>query len=231
MIALKPSYKFLFLMLFMLSGTLSFSQGNKQKQLESRRQELRREIQKINALRLENKSKQKSQLSLIEDFNYKINVLSNLIKVTNQQTNLLTREINSNQKKITNLRAELEQLKEDYAAMIVKSYKSKNQQSRIMFLLSSDDFKQAYKRLQYIKQYTDHQKQQGTIIKNKTAELQETNSNLLKQQEEKKGLIAENKVVQIFERGAETASSAHEFYSKEFVLVCLTNQTKTKRSG
>lgn len=196
MIALKPSYKFLFLMLFMLSGTLSFSQGNKQKQLESRRQELRREIQKINALRLENKSKQKSQLSLIEDFNYKINVLSNLIKVTNQQTNLLTREINSNQKKITNLRAELEQLKEDYAAMIVKSYKSKNQQSRIMFLLSSDDFKQAYKRLQYIKQYTDHQKQQGTIIKNKTAELQETNSNLLKQQEEKKGLIAENKVVQ-----------------------------------
>lgn len=196
MIALTPSYKFLFLMLFMLSGALSFSQNNKQKQLESRRQELRREIQKINALRLENKSKQKSELSLIEDFNYKINVLSNLIKVTNQQTNLLTREINSNQKKITNLRAELEQLKADYAAMIVKSYKSKNQQSRIMFLLSSEDFKQAYKRLQYIKQFTDHQKQQGVIIKNKTTELQETNTNLLKQQEEKKVLIAENRVVQ-----------------------------------
>lgn len=194
--ALKPSYKCLFLMLFMLIGTLSFSQNNKQKQLESRRQELRREIQKINELRAENKSQQKSQLSLIEDFNYKINVLSNLIKVTNQQTNLLTREINSNQKKITNLRTELEQLKEDYAAMIVKSYKSKNQQSRIMFLLSSEDFKQAYKRLQYIKQYTDHQKQQGEIIKNKTSELQEINANLLKQQENKKALIAENRVVQ-----------------------------------
>ena len=194
--AIKFTYKPFFLFLFLLCSTLTFSQNNKQKELESRRQELRREIQKINELRTENKSKEKSQLSLIEDFNYKIRVLSNLIKVTNQQANLLTREINSNQKKITNLREELIALKENYAAMIVKSYKSKNQQSRIMFLLSSNNFKQAYKRLQYIKQYADHQKQQGETIKAKTAELQETNSNLLKQQEDKKKLIAENRIVQ-----------------------------------
>src|SRR5690606_4267348 len=101
----------------------------------------------------------------IQEFNYKINVINNLIKVTNQQANLLTRDINSNQKKITSLRSELETLKEDYAAMVVKSYKNKNQQSRIMFLLSSEDFKQAYKRLQYIKQYSNHQKEQGETIK------------------------------------------------------------------
>lgn len=172
------------------------SQNNKQKELETRRQELRREIQKINALRLENKSKEKSQLSLIEDFNHKINVLNNLIKVTNQQANLITREINSNQKKISELRDELKQLKEDYAAMVVKSYKSKNQQSRIMFLLSSENFKQAYKRLQYIKQYRDHQKQQGETIKAKTAQLQDINANLLKQKEEKQKLIVENKATQ-----------------------------------
>lgn len=181
---------------FLLGSTVVFSQNNKQKELETRRQELRREIQKINELRAENKSKEKSQLSLIENFNYKINVLSNLIKITNQQANLLTREIHSNQKKITDLRDELKALKEDYAAMIVKSYKSKNQQSRIMFLLSSNDFKQAYKRLQYIKQYSDHQKQQGEDIKAKTVELQETNNNLLNQQDQKTALIAENREVQ-----------------------------------
>lgn len=175
---------------------MGFSQNNKQKELETRRQELRREIQKINELRLENKSKEKSELSLIEDFNYKINVLNNLIKVTNQQANLMTREINSNQKKISQLRVELKQLKDDYAAMIVKSYKSKNQQSRIMFLLSSNNFKQAYKRLQYIKQYSDHQKQQGKTIKAKTTELQNINANLLKQKQDKQKLIAENKVTQ-----------------------------------
>ena len=192
----KHIYKIVFILGFLLSTGLGFSQSDKQKQLESRRQELRREIQKINELRSENKSKAKSELSLIEDFNYKINVLSNLIKVTNQQANLLTREISTNQNKISSLRDELKQLKEDYAAMIVKSYKSKNQQSRIMFLLSSNDFKQAYKRLQYIKQYSDHQKQQGEIIKAKTSELQDTNVSLLKQQEDKRKLIAENRVVQ-----------------------------------
>ncbi len=201
------TYKLVFILGFLLCSNLSFSQSDKQKQLESRRQELRREIQKINELRTENKSKAKSELSLIEDFNYKISVLSNLIKVTNQQANLLTREISSNQNKISSLRNELKQLKENYAAMIVKSYKSKNQQSRIMFLLSSDDFKQAYKRLQYIKQYSDHQKQQGVIIKAKTLELQDTNLSLLKQQEDKKKLISENRVVQ---RSLETERKQHQ---------------------
>jgi len=185
-----------FVLLIFMGSSAVFAQSNTQKQLETRRQELRREIQKINALRAENKSKEKSQLSLIEDFNYKISVLNNLIKVTNQQANLLTREINNNQKQIDNLRDELKLLKDDYAAMIVKSYKSKNQQSRIMFLLSSNDFKQAYKRLQYMKQYTSHQKEQGETIKAKTAKLQQINKDLLVQKEEKQKLIAENKKTQ-----------------------------------
>ena len=179
----------------LLIGVNGFSQNKKQQELEERRQELREEIKKINQLQLENKSKEKSQLSLIENYNYKISVLNNLISVT-KQANLLTREINSNQKKITQLREELKTLKEDYAAMIVKSYKSKNQQSRIMFLLSSNDFKQAYKRLQYMKQYSDYQKQQGQEIKTKSEELQKTNASLLKQKEEKQKLIAENRAVQ-----------------------------------
>lgn len=207
----KHAYKFLIVIVVLLSCSFGFAQNNKQKELETRRQELRREIQKINELRAENKSKEKSQLSLIEDFNYKINVLSNLIKVTNQQANLLTRQINSNQKKITDLRDELKELKEAYAAMIVKSYKSKNQQSRIMFLLSSNNFKQAYKRLQYIKQYSDHQKQQGETIKVKTLELQETNKNLLEQQEAKKILIAENREIQ---KSLESERKEHQVLMK-----------------
>lgn len=184
------------LLIFLLSSVFVFSQTNKQAELEARRQELRLEIQKISQLQAENKSKQKSQLSLIQEFNYKISVINNLIKVTNQQTNLLTRDINNNQKRITSLRNELEHLKKEYAAMIVKSYKNKNQQSRIMFLLSSEDFKQAYKRLQYIKQYSNHQKEQGETIKAKTIELQEINSNLQTQKNDKQNLITENRELQ-----------------------------------
>lgn len=225
---LKVIYKLLLVTAFLLSSMTVVSQTDKQQQLEERRQELRNEIRKINQLQTENKSKQKSQLSLIESFNYKISVLSNLIKVTNQQANLLTREINNNQKKITDLRKELTQLKEDYAAMIVKSYKSKNEQSRIMFLLSSDDFKQAYKRLQYIKQYSDHQKQQGEEIKVKTIELQEINTNLLKQQEAKKKLIAENRDTQkTLEKERKEHQEIVTFINKN--LNTYASQIKTKQ--
>ncbi len=225
---IKAPHKFLLIAVFLLSSMAIFSQSDKQQQLEERRQELRQEISKINSLQAENKSKQKSQLSLIESFNYKISILSNLIKVTNQQANLLTREINNNQNKITDLREELKELKEDYAAMIVKSYKSKNEQSRIMFLLSSDDFKQAYKRLQYIKQYSDHQKQQGEEIKLKTAELQQINKDLLKQQEAKKKLIAENRETQ---KTLEAERKSHQemvaFINKN--LNIYASQIKTKQ--
>jgi septal ring factor EnvC (AmiA/AmiB activator) len=187
---------FIILIAFLFGSFAGVSQNKKQQELEERRQELREEIRKINQLQQENKSKQKSQLSVIENYNYKISVLNNLIAVTNQQANLLTREINSNQKKITSLREELKVLKEDYADMIVKSYKNKNQQSRIMFLLSSNNFKQAYKRLQYMKQYAEHQKQQGQEIKKKSEELQSINISLLKQKEDKQKLISENREVQ-----------------------------------
>ena len=165
-------------------------------ELEERRQELRDEIRQINALLFKDKSKKKSQTTLIEELNYKVSVRKNLIMVTNQQANLLTREINDNQNRITELRDELVALKENYAKMIVTSYKSKSEQSRVMFLLSSTNFKQAYKRIQYLNQYANYQKEQGETIKTKTAELQETNTDLLRQKTDKQKLIDENRIAQ-----------------------------------
>jgi septal ring factor EnvC (AmiA/AmiB activator) len=170
-----------------------FAQSDKQKALEAQRQQKLKEIKQINALLFSNKKEEKSVITLIEDINYKVSVRKNLIRITNEQANLLTREINSNQKEITSLRNQLQELKEDYAAMVVKSYKSKSEQSKVMFLLSSDNFSQAYKRLQYIKQYANYQKEQGEAIKLKTEELQALNLQLSKQKEDKQKLIVENR--------------------------------------
>ncbi|MDO6595928.1 peptidoglycan DD-metalloendopeptidase family protein [Oceanihabitans sp. 2_MG-2023] len=193
----KLTYQITLLVALFFCTSFSFSQSKKQQELEDRRQELRREIQQINSLLSKNKSQQKSQLTVIEDLNYKVSVRRNLIKITNQQANLLTREINDNQNKITQLREELETLKDNYAKMIVTSYKSKSEQSRVMFLLSSSNFQQAYKRVKYINQYAEYQKEQGESIKTKTAELQVINKALLNQKEDKQKLINENKIAQV----------------------------------
>ena len=69
-------------------------------------------------------------------------------------------------------------LKEDYAKTIVKSYKSRSEQNRIMFILSSENFLQAYKRMQYIKQYAKYRKSQGDEIREKFEELERISAHL-----------------------------------------------------
>ncbi|PKP24583.1 MAG: peptidase M23 [Bacteroidetes bacterium HGW-Bacteroidetes-2] len=186
-------YGFLFI-LFISAGVSVHAQKDKQAELEQKKQQLQEEIRQINNLLFSTKKKEKSVLSEVENIAKRIQVRENLIKVTNQQANLITREINTNISKIAQLRKDLEALKIDYGKLIEKSYKSKSDQSRIMFLLSSENFLQAYKRVQYMKQYANHRKKQGEAIQSKTQELQELNKNLVIQQKQKQKLVEENRV-------------------------------------
>ena len=149
--------KIIFL-LFLFLSFQGFSQEDSREELEKRRRELQEQISRIQGLRSSNLKQEKSILTQVEELNQQINAAENLIRITNQQANLLTREITSNENRIKQLRDELEELKEDYSRMIRRSYKSKSQQSRIMFLLSAESFLQAYKRLQYMKQYANYRK-------------------------------------------------------------------------
>jgi hypothetical protein len=60
--------------------------------------------------------------------------------------------------------------------MIVKSYKSRSEQSRAMFILSSENFLQAIN-AQYLKVYS-FRKNQGKEIKSKSVELVDFNAKL-----------------------------------------------------
>jgi hypothetical protein len=95
--------------------------------------------------------------------------------MTEKQTKLLNNDMYVNQVQINKLKDKLKSLKEDYARMVVKSYKSRSEQSRAMFVLSSKSFLQAYKRAQYMKQYTNYRKLQGEDIKLKSDQLDEYN--------------------------------------------------------
>lgn len=185
--------RLLFTIFLLLFVSTIHSQSNRQKELEAKRQELLEEIQKINSLLFKTKGEKKSVLAQVEDLDQRIAARENLIRVTNQQANLLSREINANLNTIDQLKEELETLKIDYASMIRKSYKSKSKQSRVMFLMSSEDFLQAYKRMQYMKQYTQFRKKQGEEIQIKSEQLRELNTQLISQKKEKQLLIDESR--------------------------------------
>ena len=181
----------LFVILALL-GSNAFGQTNEQKALETRREQLQKEIEDINRLLFAEKKQKGTVLDQMEVLDQKINVRQQLIRVTNQQANLLNRQINANIRNISKLREDLEALKEEYATMIQKSYQNRSQQSRLMFLLSSENFFQAFKRLQYMKQYTQFRKEQGEDIVRKTEELTQLNNDLTNQRKEKEVLLTLN---------------------------------------
>lgn len=170
--------------------------SSQQKELEEKRLKLKKEIKQINNLLFSNSKTRKNALTQAEDIQVKLNVRSELIKVTNQQANLLDRRITINERNIGNQRKELDDLKSEYAKMIQKSYASKSLKNRLMFLFSSESFLQAYKRIQYLKQYSRYRKKQGLAIGKKTQLLQRLNQTLIEEKGIKLKLIEENREIQ-----------------------------------
>ena len=189
---IRAPYYLLIVVLFLFNSQAIFAQTNEQKRLEAKRERLQQEIDEINRLMYAEKKQKGTILDQLEVLDQKINVRQQLIRVTNQQSNLLSRQINANIRNITKLREDLEILKEEYAGMIQKSYQNRSQQNRLMFLLSSETFFQALKRMQYMKQYTQYRKKQGEQIAEKTAELTVLNQDLTEQRKSKEILIAQN---------------------------------------
>jgi septal ring factor EnvC (AmiA/AmiB activator) len=176
-------------------GAQLHAQTSEQKALEAKRAQIQKEIREMNRLLSQERAEKGDVLEQMEVLDQKINMRQELIRVTNRQSNLLNRQINANVRKISKLREDLELLKEDYAKLIVNSYQQRSNQNRLLFLLSSADFFQAFKRLQYMKQYTEFRKQQGEEIQAKTNELTTLNKDLVEQRKIKDGLLAENRKV------------------------------------
>lgn len=193
---------------FLVLGPNLYAQDERQQNLENQRKRLQQEIKQINKLLFSNEKQKKSVLTEVEDLSLKIDVRRRLIRVTNEQANRLTQQINVNQRTIDRQRKELEALKKDYSEMILKSYQSKSGQSRMMFLFSSENFLQAYKRFQYLKQYTNFRKKQGELIAEKTQILQQLNLDLIAQKRKKEVLVQENKEAQDTYKKEQTSQQA-----------------------
>lgn len=184
--------KFLLSLIFMCMTSLMWSQSTQQEKLEERKAQIQQEIRENERLLQTVKKKEKSAVNVIVIQANKIKLKEKLINTTEKQKKLLSNDMYINQIQINKLKKELVILKEDYSRMIVKSYKSRSEESRAMFILSSNSFLQAYKRAQYMKQYTNYRKLQGEEIKSKSDQLIIYNGKLDIQKTAKQKLIAEN---------------------------------------
>ncbi|KAF2335948.1 murein hydrolase activator EnvC family protein [Flavobacterium ginsenosidimutans] len=184
--------KFLLSLVLICATTFVWAQDSQQEKLEQRKAQIQQEIRDNEKMLQSVRKKEKSAVNEYLIQANKIKLKEKLINTTAKQERLISNDMYINQVQVNKLKKELKVLKEDYAVMILKSYKSRSEQSRAMFILSSESFLQAYKRAQYLKQYTAFRKNQGLEIQSKTAQLVDFNAKLDGQRQVKKKIIAEN---------------------------------------
>ena len=182
------------ILLIILLIASDISSQNKQ-DLEKQKRQIQNDIKKIE-LKLSNSSKQKDLIiSNAEDVNYKIRLQQNLINNINNQLNLILDEIDRNEIKLSDLKKRELTLKEELSKMLLSAYKKKSNLNKLMFIFSSSSFQQAFKRIQYFKQYANFQKKTLTKIKINTNEIKNIIVVLDSQKINKRDLVDENEKI------------------------------------
>ena len=183
------------LLLLLLTATDIISQSKQD--LEKQKNEIQNEI-KVIELKLSNSSKKKGLIiSNAEDLNYKIKLQQSLISNINNQLNLILNEIDSNEIQLSNLKNKELTLKEELSKMLLTGYKKKSNLNKLMFIFSSSSFQQAYKRVQYFKQYINFQNKTLSKIKSTRSEIENVILILDSQKTNKQLLINENENIKI----------------------------------
>ncbi|MCL3780176.1 hypothetical protein EMN47_07200 [Prolixibacteraceae bacterium JC049] len=127
-----------------------------------------------------------SKLSLLKK---QIELRNQLINDLNGELSILEQMIANNQFLVDALSDDLIQIRSEYAAMIRQAQRNRNTYNKLLFILSADDFNQAYKRMLYLKQYTGLRKRQIEQIDAVNQVLKGRVQALEKQQAEKETLV------------------------------------------
>ena len=180
------------LLIKLLIPQIFVAQTQKISELENKRKILKEEILKINSLLIDNSKKKKNAFSDLENLTFKITRKEELIKLTNQQINLLNSDVKKNEEKIEKLNIEILRARKDYAKMIFNSYKSRLKESRLMFLLSSQNFLQAFKRSQYFDQFSKSRREIASSIQSNVKNVKASNDTLKIKISQKEYLIESN---------------------------------------
>lgn len=179
--------------LLFLIGILAFSlpghsQTGRKEELQKEKIRLQDEIELANKILEETRASKQSSLGSIETVEQKLRLRQNLIRTLDREIDLLNEDLENLQTEIDTLQVQVKRLKDDYAKMIRHAWRSSNKFSRLLFILSSEDFNQAIRRLEYLKQYSEFRRRQVKDIEKKENELGEKIAELKRQKLRKEAL-------------------------------------------
>ena len=196
--------------------TLS-SKGQGKQELQQKKKELQKEIVYTNKLLNETAENKKVSLNQLVQLNKKIGAREELIRTMNQEIYLIDRSIDSNQTVLDSLSKTLKTLKDEYAKILRSAYKNRSAYDQLMFVFSSEDFNQAFKRLKYLQQFTRYRKSQVIKIEFTQGEINKQLVELEAVKQSKKNLLSsiENEFQKLGSEKSQKQTVVNELQGRE----------------
>ncbi len=170
-----PAY--LILILFGFSGMLT---AQSKAELEAQRKQAMEEISYVDNMLKTTEKEKKESVQALRIIGNKVNLRESVIKGMNDEISLINERIEINKLALEMMENDLNILKEDYSRSILNSYKAKKVNPDMVYILSSSDFNQGYKRLKYLQQITKYRRNESEIIRELKQQIEGTKSRLEK---------------------------------------------------
>ena len=163
------------------------------KSLKKEQQQLENKISNTKKLLKQVKSSQQNSLNSLRLIDNQIKSREELVRVFDNQVRVAEVEITEKQHRITRLKKRMSNLKSQFRSMMIYSYKHRGNHRNIMFILSSQNYNEAYKRNNYLKKLAEIQKKQVAIIRQTQKVIYSDIKTIDNNKQEKLSIIEEKK--------------------------------------
>jgi murein hydrolase activator len=176
------------LLLLLTGGTPLL--GQKRQELESKRQQLLREIQQTEVQLKETSKNKAATLDQYLALQNQIRRRQQLIATLRREIDYANSGIQRSREVLAALSVDAERLRTEYAQIIRTAYRHKISNSFVIFLFSAESFNNAFRRWQYIRQYDRYRRKQARLIMETQEALTQKTLQLEKRRAEKETLLA-----------------------------------------
>lgn len=185
---------FLPLLLLWALSLPALAQNSKEvRRMKAERTEIKKQIEASEDLLRYTDRDVSSQLKTLALLDDQITEKQRYIDRLKHDSDSLNGAIKEMQKELKKLNAELTACKANYRRAMTFVSRTRVKQSRWMFVLMAKDFRDLYRRMRYVSQYSKYQYAQGEVIQQKELVVRKKQQQLMAAKREKEQLLAEGK--------------------------------------
>ena len=150
-------------LLFAIESTEIYAQGVDN--LRIQREKLLKDIENTKKLLVTKKTSIDETVNQVNLLTLELKVREEIIANYKKEIEVVSSKIEKNQKSINSLEKNIDEIKKEYVKLIQDTYLRRSSMSDLLYLLSANDFSEAYRRHRLVKEYSSYrQKQAQTLI-------------------------------------------------------------------